>query len=68
MRIRKKTVAETFAELNEQQKEYVYGLIRDGLESGMYPYPDDGNPIFRSCTEEQKNIVRTMIRLSNALS
>lgn len=65
MRIRKKTVAETFAELDKTQKEYVYGLIREGLERGVFPYPDEANPVFRGFTEEQKKIVRDMIKLIN---
>lgn len=68
MRLRKKTVADIFAELNEKQREYVYGLFSYGLETGIYPYPDEAEPIFRSFTEEQKNTVRVMIRTANTPS
>lgn len=65
MKMHKKTVAETFGELNEQQREYVNSLFREGLERGVFPNPDDGNPTFRSFTEEQKKVVRDMIKLNN---
>ena len=66
MKIRKKTVAETFAELDEKQKEYVYGLIREGLERGVFPNPNEADPIFRSCTYEQRELIRKLIKISSS--
>lgn len=66
MKIRKKTVAEIFAELNETQKEYTYNLIRKGLERGVFPNPNEADPIFRSCTYEQRELIRKLVKISNS--
>lgn len=66
MRLRKKTVGDVFGGLDERQRNYVYTLFGRGMNTGVTPYPDESEPIFRSFTDEQKKVVRFMIRTVNA--